>query len=329
MIPPDRQKMGRLAFIQLLHHQAVSQSQQPGRLSAGSVLTFHDVAELFLMLAAEHLKAGAVSREKDLTQYWPLVRSRRGFEGVELSGLHAVARLISVRNDLKHLGRWPTADEIADARSGVTSLLEDNTPKIFALEFAAIDMADVVPQDEVRERLKTAADAEAAGDRTEAMAQLAEAFRDIFRPFSGAHSAHRSYGFGPTISDHSGFAIGVESAMTALAGSIAGQHRRHVGATGRDVDKRIADLTNAVAAMQRGTRVLALGIDYGAYDRFRRLTPRISSSGEHRRVQPPPGYAPTHDEYDYCVQFLIEASLRIAEVEANSVAASWHARWPG
>lgn len=48
----DAVKMDRLAFIRLLHRQAVEQSIQPRPLSAASILTFHDTAEQFLILAS-------------------------------------------------------------------------------------------------------------------------------------------------------------------------------------------------------------------------------------------------------------------------------------
>jgi len=113
--------------------------------------------------------------------------------------------------------------------------------------------------------------------------------------------------------------------MTALA---SGNQRRGIINIGRNVDKRIEELTNAAATMQRGMRVLALGIDYGRYDRFERLTPRVWGQGEYRQVRTDADYAPTREEYDYCVQFVVTVSLRIAEVEANAVPVSWRPRWP-
>jgi hypothetical protein len=55
----------------------------------------------------------------------------------------------------------------------------------------------VVPQEETRARIKAAAAAETSGDRTEAMAQLAEAFRDLFDAQVGY--GHGAFGFGATI----------------------------------------------------------------------------------------------------------------------------------
>ena len=144
----DPAKMNRLAFIRLLYLQGIEQYRKPRPLSAASILTFHDSTELFLILAADHLQAGPVARDSGLLQYWTVLRPRRGFVGVELSGQHGIARLISVRNNFKHLGALPSAEDVDDARSSVTGFLEDDAPKVFGLEFSGIDMADVVPQEQ-------------------------------------------------------------------------------------------------------------------------------------------------------------------------------------
>ena len=213
----DRAKMNRLAFIRLLYLQGIEQYRQPRPLSAASILIFHDTTELFLILAADHMQAGPVSRDSSLLQYWTVLRPRRGFTGVELSGQHGIARLISVQNDLKHLGALPSAEAVDDARSSVTGFLEDNTPKVFGLEFASVDMADLVPQDGARARLKAAATAEAAGGRKEAMAELSEAFAGLFVPYAGrSFGSAEAYGFGPDIKGGPGFSIGMGQALNTI-----------------------------------------------------------------------------------------------------------------
>lgn len=132
----DRAKMNRLAFIRLLYLQGIEQYSQPRPLSAASILTFHDTAELFLILAADHLQAGPVSQNPSLLQYWTVLRPRRGFTGVELSGQHGIARLISVRNDLKHLGALPSAEAVDDARSSVTWLCQPQLAPLFFFDLA-------------------------------------------------------------------------------------------------------------------------------------------------------------------------------------------------
>ncbi len=60
--------MRRLAFIRYLYGDAVRQSQLPEPMCAASVLTFHDAAELFLVLACEHKDVGNTNLK--FAAYW-------------------------------------------------------------------------------------------------------------------------------------------------------------------------------------------------------------------------------------------------------------------
>jgi hypothetical protein len=195
----DPTKMNRLAFIRLLYLQAADSSNRSGPLSAASVLTFHDIIELFLILAAEHRNAPALSRDGAFLDYWRILRPQRGYEGVELSGHIAMGRMHSVRNSFKHAGRLPTRDEVEDARSNVRRFLEDNTPKVFGIEFDDISVADVVPHIAARERLKAATVAEAGGNRSDAMALLASAFTGVFYPSGRSGVDDSRFSFGRTV----------------------------------------------------------------------------------------------------------------------------------
>jgi hypothetical protein len=318
--PLDPAKMDRLALIRLLYLQGVEQSRQPRPLSAASILTFHDTTELFLILAAEHLQAGPITRDSSLLQYWTVLRSRRGFTGVELSGQHGIGRLISVRNDVKHLGKLPSPEDIVDARSSVTGFLEDNTPKVFGLEFASIDMADVVPQEKTRTHIKAAAAAKTSGDRTEAMAQLAEAFRDLFDAQVGY--GRGTFSFGATI-QHQPWAHARPMVDGLANGARYPQNLRTAQHAADQLDRQVKSLTETVRLLQSGLRVIALGIDPARYDRFHRITPTVYFSGEHRQVHVPNGYAPTQEEFDECTQFVIDAALREAQVQAYARPPSW------
>jgi hypothetical protein len=165
----DPQKMSRLAFIRLLYLQAHEQSGQPSPLAAASVLAFHDAIELFLVLAVEHANAGPVKVQGGPMKYWEhLLKPTQSHPGgIKLSGQIAMGRLNALQNNLKHAGGIPSAEQVADAAADAASFFENNTPTVFGIDFAAIDMADVVPQEDTRAKLKAAGAAESTGDRTE------------------------------------------------------------------------------------------------------------------------------------------------------------------
>jgi hypothetical protein len=316
----DPLKMNRLAFIRLLYRQAVEQSQQPRPLSAASILMFHDTAEQFLILAAEHLQASGVKRV-GLLQYWDLLKPRRDFNGVELSGQHGISRLNSVRNDLKHLGAMPSQEDIDDARSAVAGFLDDNTPKVFGVEFSEVGLADMVPQEEVRAKLKSAAAAEAAGERKEAMADLAKAVTGLLNDRLN-HVWESRYKFGQAVNFPYRGLVGPTVARLAVRLPRPHQQRAAKKAA-TELDGHLRALSEATSQMQRGLRVLALGIDYAQYVRFEQLTPLILSDGGARLSSMSLAWAPTREEYEDCVQFVITAALHLAELEARSAPPSW------
>jgi hypothetical protein len=96
---------------------------------------------------------------------------------------------------------------------------------VFGVAFDAIDMADVVPQENIRKLLKSAAATEAAGDRNEAMADLVEAFDILFHPY--AASQYTAYGFAETIQANHG-----------RGGRFGGGHANHRGPSPVEPDPR-------------------------------------------------------------------------------------------
>ena len=83
-------------------------------------------------------------------------------------------------------------------------------------------------------------------------------------------------------------------------------------------------LTNVVRDMQVGLRVVALGIDYWRYHRFLQLVPRIfpTADGQHQR-HIFPDYAPSQEQFEFCLQFVVTAALRVAELDAYTAPPSW------
>lgn len=317
----DAETVKHLALIRLLYLQGADQARQPQPLSLFSLLTFHDSVELFLVLAADHLGAQMPQRDPGFLDYWHLLRPTNTFpSGVNLTGRGRMDRLNRNRNALKHAGAFPSQEIISDALRATESFFEDNTEKVFGVAFDAIDMADIVPQDDIRALLKSAAKAEAAGDRTEAMADLAEAFAKLFRPLAGPR--YSAYSFGETVPDGFTSKPGLEAAMHAISSQVRSNATQNVGRVGRKADESIAKLDDAVSALQRGMRVLATGIDYAQYNRFEQLTQHVQRTRDGKATGNF-GYAPDSGEYAFCTQFVITSALRIAELAAHSAQPSW------
>jgi len=113
-------------------------------------------------------------------------------------------------------------------------------------------MAEVIPQTGARDKVKTASAAAAAGDLTEAMGLLTEAYDDLFR-VAGPEPSPVADAFGRTIRQHP---------APPRLGDMT-------------FDNHLLQISEVVRKMQRGLRMMALGIDYWQFNRFQTLTPSL------------------------------------------------------
>jgi hypothetical protein len=312
MTTVDPSIVRRLMFIRLIYQQGVSQAQQPEPLSMTSVLSFHDSVELFLVLAAEHLGA-QVPAHTQFMDYWPRLAplspsNKNGIpNGVTLSEKTAMDRLNRLRNGFKHAGTLPGVHAVEQARVEVEAFFADNTPLVFGpeVDFAGLDMTDVVIQAEVRGKLRAAGASAGQGDYKKGLGELAEAFALLLDDYMRRKRVdHRRsvYDFGPPVG-------AIESTLP-----FAEQHLREV--LGREFADHYTRLTDAAYEMQRNMQVIALGLDYRRYARFVLVTPEVTRHGQGPWQVYAPEWLPyTSEDYEFCREFVISSALRLAEID--------------
>jgi hypothetical protein len=187
--------------------------------------------------------------------------------------------------------------------------LEANTLTVFGMPFDTIDMAEVIPQTDVRDKVRAATAGADGGDLTEAMGLLAEAYDELFGIAPGSAVPSRIVRFGETIKP-----VAERDIAAALQPAPGDPTRRPVGADPRRLASAVGDLMKATREMQLAMRVMALGIDYRQFERFTQLTPLIGYYMDgHSERHTRPGYAPTSADFEFCRQFVITAALRIVE----------------
>jgi hypothetical protein len=300
--------MSRLAFVRLFFLQGIDQSREPEPLSVGSVLMLHDAAELFLQVVAEHQGVN-LPRFVHFHEYWRLLDPARDPNGVALTGERPMSRLNDLRTAFKHHGTMPSATAIAQASADVRAFLDANTLTVFGVSFDTIDMAEVIPQAGVRDKVRAATAAGGGGDLVEGMGLLAEAYDELMGVVPGPQTLSEAARFGITVNP-----VAEQNLAAALQPARDDHSRRPLGADPRLVAKAIAQTMKATREMQVAMRVMALSIDYRQFIRFQRLTPTIvyfADGGNDRIVGE--GYAPTGIDFEFCRQFIVTAALRIAE----------------
>ncbi|WP_167517541.1 hypothetical protein [Micromonospora orduensis] len=97
--------------------------------------------------------------------------------------------------------------------------------------------------------------------------------------------------------------------------------------TGRRVAEQVAAAVESARLMRPAMRMVALGLDFPTYLRFDFLVPHLTVSLNGKRIYlAPKGYAPTDEEFAFCLEFVVTAALRLAAAEAHQQDPAWLTR---
>lgn len=304
----DHAKMKRLAFIKYLYEKSVSQSKAPTPLSSSSLLLMHDSIELFLQLASEHLNTG-VARPKFM-EYWDILNRKLAPE--ELGQKKAIHRLSKARAALKHGGTHPSELDIESFRTSTISFFDDNTPLVFGINIDEVSLIEFVSPDSARTNLKEALNEIHNGNIPSALSKTALAFGKMI--FDYEKRKTEMYGtspffFGPSLTflDSHHINLDFESKRSSVFGSSSADRLAEF------IDKVKA----SIEAMQEAIKILALGLDYRKYTKFKRLTPyvAITMAGPVVSRKSYTRYKPSTEDAMFCIDFVVESSLSLAEFD--------------
>jgi hypothetical protein len=290
----DAVTVRRLGFIRYLYDLAVRQSFEPEPLGAASLLTFHDSIELFLALAAE--RRGVAKTGLQFMQYWE-----------QLDGLGhktSMGRLNGARVGLKHHGTLPSRLDIEAFRSATTAFFEESTPLLFGIGFDAISLISLVANPTARAYLETAELLVGKKQPKEALSQIALAFDELLEEFDRQHQdafGSSRLRFAQDFSFDSAFFLGVPR-----------------GQFGRFLDK----LRESVEALGEATRIIALGLDYLSYARFRALVPTVLrfEGGSTRVYSGEAQDQASQQDGEFCLRFVVDTALRLQALERSAPA---------
>jgi len=299
----DHTFVKRLAFIKYLYQTAVAQSRAPSPLSCASLLTMHDAVELFLQLASEHLNVG--SSQPGFMDYWDLLNKK--LHPKQLEQKESMRRLNKARVALKHHGTFPSDLDIESFRASVTAFFRENAQLIFACALDDISLIEFVNPESARERLKEAQIKIEHGDTLAALDGIALSFAEIIDEYEyrkrDQYNSSPFY-FGSSMPFLSSFQMGFYSGSFSTPESKLGEF--------------IDNVKESIEAIQDAIKMLALGIDYRRYSRFKMLTPYLSKvlSGDYIIYR---GFEkadkPSEEDARFCLDFTIESALTLAEFD--------------
>jgi hypothetical protein len=289
----------RLAFIKYMFSVAVEQSYAPEPLSSISILSFHDAIELFLQLSSECHDVGR--SHVPFMEYWELISSKLP-EG-ELKQKESMRRLNKARVSLKHHGTRPSRLDIEAFRASATNFFEDNTPIVFGMPFSEISLSDFVQPESARNNLKEAESLLAEGDLEPALEKAAVCFHQMLEDYEDRKRdrwGRSPFFFGRDMTFLSSLHMGIGHRDSLLP---------------RDMGRFVDSVKESLESIQEAVKILALGIDYRKYSRFKWMTPHVDRTfGGIKVAGHPPDGVSSHD-VKFCLDFIVEVAVRLSEFD--------------
>jgi hypothetical protein len=300
-----------LGFIRYMYEMAVQQSRQSGHRRATSILTFHDAVEMALVLGLRHHDARPQQRQ-NFMQYW---------DELERIDIHVTQRgtmqaLNDVRVNLKHRVIMPAPSEIESARVHVHDFFVDNIPIMFGLHLKDASLVPMVSYVEAKEHLEQAEVYVRRQSYKEGITEIAFAFHALIEEYERQMSS--VYGRSPYIfSAVSGFSmLDPLQRMLLQAGSAYGDMRDPASDFQLQALERFAsEVGSALRTIQKGLKILGLGLDYNRYVRFLYLTPTVDRRDGRWTHGPLNRPEATLQECQDCLDFVIDAALHLQEAE--------------
>lgn len=286
----------RLTIIKYLYSIGIQQSYQFESVAGLSVLSFHDSAEMFLLLSAENKN---IRTDKvEFMKFWDLIP--------ELTLKESMKNLKNLRVAVKHRGQFPSKSDIEASRTTITQFFDQNTESQFGIKFNEISLADLVSYEEVRKILKQA---ESEYDQKEyfcALVSTRKAFDKLLSDYNDSKCYPHSY--------HSSFEIGKK---------VGKDYQRLIGTDSKSGARWFQEVTETSNALREALKLLVLGIDFRKYTFFKAVTPYmnlyVTKDGADYSVEPKEMYEQRHilreEDCLFCINFVIDSALKLQEFD--------------
>ena len=308
-ITPDTVR--RLALIRLLLGRAEEESRQSAPFAADSINRLHDVAEMFLALAAEVRQADV--RGQEFMSYWPALSQTLDSP---LTYRLAMQKVNKARVALKHHGIEPAAQTIERCRTAVRGLVQDECPRLFGVEIEEVGLAEFIGSPVARGLVDAAESKWKMQDDplavSEAFADLAEAFDELIQDYAGRKRTAGGRSVFQAIDELPNLRESVQKLRASHFSS--DKSALTVLRALEPFERRIVE---SLTSMEALTMVIGLGVDMRRYGRFRLLTPEVSrtASGGRHYVDRDSDPARTEEHFHFCRDFVISAALHLAEYD--------------
>jgi hypothetical protein len=296
--------VNRLARIKYLYKIGIEQSKQVEAFAGFSILTFHDSAEMFLLLILEDREETIQKNRHNkisFMEYWDLFK--------DLTLRKSMNNLKERRKNIKHKGLFPSISDIEESRITITNFFRENTLNFFGIDFDSISLADLIEFPNIKEFVLKAESCLRENKIYECLCNARIGFEELLSTYeSDKKQWYRSI-----------FDVGEK---------IGTDYHRLVSNV--DIAKRrwFDQVTKTTNAMRDILKISALGINYRKYAFFNFLTPTAietySFDGERKYTIESTQFCDYKksikiEDCRFCIDFVIDSALKLQEFQFNTI----------
>lgn len=285
----------RLATIKYLYRIGVEQSMQVDTIAGFSILSFHDCAEMFLLLVAENK---GIKAPESFMGYWD--------KSPELTLKESMKALKDRRVSIKHRGQFPSKSDIDISRITITNFMEVNTPIQFGVDFKDISISNLIYYENVKIYIDKAESFYNEGKLYESIVNSKIAFMELLSTYED--NKRKPYSFNSLLN------IGEE---------INKDYKKLVGSDSKCGAMWFERITKTTNSIREILKITALGVDYKKYTFFEAITPEIDIWWTEDKRE----YKPLSKDYyeencnlsgvdcRFCIDFVIDNALKLQEFD--------------
>jgi hypothetical protein len=289
--------VNRLAIIKYLYKIGIEQSKQAGTFAGFSILTFHDCAEMFLLLVLEDRGDPRPNNEKkkeiSFMGYWDCFK--------ELTLKDSMNLLKERRRNIKHKGIFPSMSDIEESSITITRFFKENTPKLFNEDFDTISVSDLIIYPNIREYVNLAKSFLSQNNYYDCLVNAKIGFEELLSTYESNKRQWRD----------SIFSVGEK----------VGNDYRNLVTSNKEGSRWFEQVTHTTNDVRNIIKVSVLGIDYKKYALFDFITPKVletCGTGKDKYVYDSKdnfekAITITNQDCQFCIDFVVDSALKLQE----------------
>ena len=288
--------VNRLTKIKYLYKIGIEQSMQEGTFAGFSLLSFHDCAEMFLLLVAEE-HGDKIEENMSFMSFWNKYK--------DLTLIEPMRKLKERRVNIKHKGLFPSKMDIEESRVTITNFLRDNVYKQFKKDFDSISLADLIIYPNIKDYVLNAELYLCQNNLYDCLVNAKIGFEELLSTYESDKKQWR------------------DSILSV--GEKVGKDYRNLVSSNKEGLRWFEQVTHTTNDVRNILKVSALGIDYRKYVLFDFVTPKVietCGTGKDKYVYDSKNnYEKTRkitaQDCQFCIDFVIDSALKLQEFQFN------------